>query len=97
MSCYGVDHIVPLASCGADSIENIQWQTKAEVKVKDRWERKHCRAPGLTDHSCAERGRADDLSALVLPKSKGMAERAGFEPATGYEPKRSCDRRTKHP
>jgi len=41
---YVVDHVVPLACCGADSSENMQWQTKAEAKAKDRWERKQCGA-----------------------------------------------------
>lgn len=39
---YVVDHVVPLACCGADSVENMHWQTKAAAKVKDRWERKRC-------------------------------------------------------
>jgi hypothetical protein len=41
---YVIDHIVPLACCGADSVENMQWQTRAEAKAKDRWERKKCGA-----------------------------------------------------
>jgi hypothetical protein len=34
-----IDHIQPLASGGADSLSNMQWQTKAEAKGKDKWER----------------------------------------------------------
>lgn len=41
---YVVDHVVPLACCGADSVENLQWQTEADAKAKDRWERKACGA-----------------------------------------------------
>lgn len=39
-SCTGyvVDHICPLACCGADAPSNMQWQTTAEAKAKDRWE-----------------------------------------------------------
>ena len=37
---YIVDHIVPLACGGADSPSNMQWQTKAAAKAKDKWERK---------------------------------------------------------
>jgi hypothetical protein len=37
---YVVDHIKPLASGGADSPSNMQWQTKAVAKEKDKWERK---------------------------------------------------------
>lgn len=39
---YVVDHIVPLACGGADLPSNMQWQTKAEAKAKDKWERKGC-------------------------------------------------------
>jgi hypothetical protein len=37
---YVVDHIVPLASGGADDPSNMQWQTVEEAKAKDKWERK---------------------------------------------------------
>jgi hypothetical protein len=35
---YVVDHIVPLKRGGADSPENMQWQTRAEARAKDRVE-----------------------------------------------------------
>ncbi len=35
---YVVDHVCPLACCGADSPANMQWQTSAEAKAKDAWE-----------------------------------------------------------
>jgi len=34
-----VDHIRPLACGGADAPSNMQWQTKADAKAKDRTER----------------------------------------------------------
>jgi hypothetical protein len=37
-----VDHIQPLACGGADAPSNMQWQTKAEGKAKDKWERAGC-------------------------------------------------------
>ena len=39
--CYGytIDHICPLACCGRDDPSNMQWQTNAEAKAKDAWER----------------------------------------------------------
>ena len=39
-----VDHIEPLCARGADRPENMQWQTVAASRVKDRAERRHCRA-----------------------------------------------------
>ena len=38
--CTGwiVDHILPLACGGSDSVLNMQWQTKADAKLKDLWE-----------------------------------------------------------
>lgn len=39
-ACHGYvrDHIVPLCKGGADSAGNMQWQTVADAKAKDRWE-----------------------------------------------------------
>src|SRR5262249_48606758 len=36
---YIVDHVVPLECRGADVPANLQWQTAAEAKIKDRTER----------------------------------------------------------
>jgi hypothetical protein len=40
---YVVDHVVPLACGGSDSPSNMQWQTVAAGKAKDKVERKGCR------------------------------------------------------
>jgi hypothetical protein len=40
---YVIDHIVPLACGGIDAPSNMQWQTVAEAKAKDRTERVGCR------------------------------------------------------
>jgi hypothetical protein len=40
---YVIDHIVPLACGGADAPANMQWQTIAEAKAKDKWELMACR------------------------------------------------------
>lgn len=37
---YVIDHVKPLASGGADDPSNMQWQTNAAAKEKDKWERK---------------------------------------------------------
>ena len=43
-ACPGwvVDHIKPLCAGGADRPSNMQWQTVAEGKKKDKLERKQC-------------------------------------------------------
>lgn len=40
---YRKDHIVPLACGGPDIVSNLQWQTIADAKAIDRWERRACR------------------------------------------------------
>lgn len=37
-----IDHVVPLCAGGADTPENMQWQTVAEAKAKDREELRQC-------------------------------------------------------
>lgn len=41
---YVVDHVVPLCAGGADDALNMQWQTVAAAKIKDRTERIQCKA-----------------------------------------------------
>ncbi|MCX8506737.1 MAG: hypothetical protein ORN98_09020 [Alphaproteobacteria bacterium] len=36
---YVIDHVIPLDCAGADDPNNMQWQTIAEGKAKDKWER----------------------------------------------------------
>jgi len=43
---YIVDHIVPLCACGADKPANMQWQTLAESRAKDRLENQQCHGKG---------------------------------------------------
>lgn len=40
---YVIDHITPLCAGGPDAPSNMQWQTVADAKVKDRAERAQCR------------------------------------------------------
>lgn len=37
-----IDHVTPLACGGPDAPSNMQWQTTADARAKDRWERKGC-------------------------------------------------------
>ena len=39
---YVIDHITALACGGADDPSNMQWQSVAEGKAKNKWERKGC-------------------------------------------------------
>jgi hypothetical protein len=39
---YRKDHIKALACGGPDAVWNLQWQTVADARAKDRWERKVC-------------------------------------------------------
>lgn len=41
---YIIDHVVPLCAGGADDPLNMQWQTVADAKAKDRIEMAECRA-----------------------------------------------------
>ena len=40
---YVIDHVHPLCAGGADSPANMQWQSVADAKIKDREEAKECR------------------------------------------------------
>jgi hypothetical protein len=40
---YVVDHVKPLCAGGPDRPSNMQWQTTAEAKNKDRLEREQCK------------------------------------------------------
>jgi hypothetical protein len=40
---YIIDHIKPLACGGTDAPSNMQWQTIAAAKAKDKTERVGCR------------------------------------------------------
>lgn len=47
---YIKDHIVPLCAGGPDAVTNMQWQTAADSKVKDRAERRQCAALRRNTH-----------------------------------------------
>src|SRR5205085_4202303 len=41
---YVIDHIEPLCAGGRDHPDNMQWQTVADAKAKDREEIRRCRS-----------------------------------------------------
>lgn len=41
---YVIDHVKPRCAGGPDQPSNMQWQTVAEAKIKDRAERAQCRS-----------------------------------------------------
>jgi hypothetical protein len=41
---YVIDHVIPLCAGGPDAPGNMQWQTTSDAKMKDRDERRQCRA-----------------------------------------------------
>lgn len=43
---YVIDHIDPLCAGGADHVSNMQWQTVADAKAKDKIEVRKCRQLG---------------------------------------------------
>ena len=70
---YVIDRIVPIVCGGDEAPDNMQWQTVAEAKAKDRWERIGCR-PGRK---------------LVIPSGESFTEAyaAGApEPVTDVQP-----------
>ena len=48
---YVIDHVTALACGGADAPSNMQWQSVAEGKAKDKWERKGCQISSSGRHS----------------------------------------------
>lgn len=44
---YVIDRVIPPVCGGAEDPSNMQWQTLAEARAKDKWERIGCR-PGRT-------------------------------------------------
>lgn len=47
---YVVDHVRPLCAGGADAAANMQWQSIADAKRKDREERLQCRTMRRSGH-----------------------------------------------
>ena len=74
---YVIDRIIPPVCGGAEAPENMQWQTLAEAKEKDRWEKIGCRKgrrlvlPGQS---------ASITEAFALGESPGTVDRESLPP-----------------
>lgn len=40
---YVVDYVVPPCAEGGNAVDNLQWLTLAQAKLKGDWEREYCR------------------------------------------------------
>jgi len=65
---YVIDHIKPLTCDGADDPSNMQWQTKAEGKAMDKWERKGCKTDSYGSHSYSGSSSSGSGSYQTGPK-----------------------------
>jgi hypothetical protein len=85
---YVIDHIVPLSRGGSDSPTNMQWQTKAEAKAKDHWER------GGSSHTSTYRSRSYSRKSYAPKYRAPRTSRAYSAPRarsySHYRSTRSC-------
>lgn len=58
---YIADHIIPLCKHGEDSVKNLQWQTVADAKAKDRIECKRYELPKCADGTYLFCGGIDNI------------------------------------
>lgn len=70
-SGYVVDHMCPLACCGLDAPQNMQWETEAEGKAKDKWEAKDCERTCAADLPVSEPKKAGRGTSRPAPNDDG--------------------------
>jgi hypothetical protein len=66
---YVIDHITPLACNGADAPSNMQWQSVAEGKAKDKWERKNCQVGSSGNHLYSRKSSYSIVSSSITSSS----------------------------
>jgi hypothetical protein len=79
------DHIIPLCG-GADDPTNLQWQTVADAKAKDKWERRGCGEGSFEGRS---RATYDEPGGIVIfggSRAGGQAQPADSGGGTGPRP-----------
>jgi len=86
---YVIDHIIPTVCGGPEEPANMRWQTLAQAKEKDRWERIGCRRghrlvlpgqePNVTEASPIG-GIADKVEAQPLPVGPSPPDSSGTDP-----------------
>jgi hypothetical protein len=87
---YVKDHIIPLACGGADDPTNLQWQTVAEAKAKDKWERKGCTAVNGASsfEEDGSRPTSDEPGGIVITAAvERAARRSPRDSGGGTEPR----------
>jgi hypothetical protein len=83
---YVIDRVIPIVCGGEEEPANMQWQTLAEAKEKDRWEKIGCRKgrklvlPG-TASSVTEAFATGELPSGVQAQSLPTGATSPAEPA----------------
>jgi uncharacterized membrane protein len=78
---YIIDHKTALACGGEDAPSNMQWQTVAEAKAKDKWERKDCSTGELIDARYSKRSSSGSHKSKKSGRSSGSGSAAPAESA----------------
>ena len=86
---YVIDHVVPLSRGGSDSPGNMQWQTKADAKAKDRWERGSSRTSTYRSRSYSRKSYAPRYRA---PRTYRAYRAPRVRSYSHYRSTRSCCR-----
>lgn len=87
---YVIDHVIPLSRGGSDSPGNMQWQTRADAKAKDRWERGPSPTSTYRSRSYSRKSYAPRYR---VPRSTRTYRTPRVRSYSPYRSTRSCCRR----